>query len=170
MNAPTHGHGDFTGPADDEKLTMTMEERGAWVFLVCNIAAASTYAAVVVPRAFEGPIAEVSWVVPMLWAIGAQIVGTIVGSIVAAIGSAVGLAARGRDPQVEMGSDERDKEIERYGSRKSQGILGVGTAVALALAMLDADAFWIGNAIFAFGVVSGVVEAVVKIRAYRRGF
>ncbi|WP_062077133.1 hypothetical protein [Demequina globuliformis] len=158
------------GPVpDDSPEPMTVAERGVWIFLITNITAAVAYAIVVVPRALSQPIDEVSWVVPMLWAIGLQIVGTIVGSIVAAIGSALGLALRGRSPEVELASDERDKDIERYGSRMTQGVLGAGTLVTLVLAMLDADTFWIGNAVFAFGVVSGVVEAVVKIRAYRWG-
>ncbi|WP_061961219.1 hypothetical protein [Demequina flava] len=154
---------------DDAPEPMTTAQRGVWVFLVTNISAAIAYAIVVVPRALSQPIEDVSWVTPMLWAIGFQIVGTIVGSILAAIGSAVSLAARGREPEVEMVTDARDKDIERYGSRMTQGVLGAGTFVALVLAMLDADTFWIGNTIFFFGVVSGIVEAVVKIRAYRRG-
>jgi len=157
-------------PEDDERGPMTMEERAVWVYLVVFLATSITYFAIVIPRAVEGPIEDVSWVVPMLWAIGISIVGTIVGSIVAAIASAIGLAARGRDPEVELGSDERDKEINRLGSRATYGVVSAGLLAVLALAMVDADTFWIGNVAFLAGFVGALVEAFVKIRAYRRGF
>ncbi|WP_062070383.1 hypothetical protein [Demequina sediminicola] len=153
---------------DDAPVPMTSEERGVWVFLITNLAAAIAYGFVIVPRALSQPIDEVSWVTPMLWAIGLQIVGTIVGSIVAAIGSAVGQTLRGGTIEPDV-TDERDKEIARQGSRVSYAVLGTGTLAALILAMLSADTFWIGNTIFAFGVVGSAAEAIVKIRAYRWG-
>ena len=157
-------------PAEDERGPMTMEERAVWVYLAVSVTTSVAYFAVIVPRALEGPIEDVSWVVPMLWAIGISIAGTIAGSIVAAIGSAVGLAARGRDPEAELGSDERDREISRLGNRATYGVVSAGMLGALVLAMLDADTFWIGNAIFVVGFIGSLVECTVKIRAYRRGF
>lgn len=157
-------------PADDERAPMTMNERGAWVSLVMFVATSVAYGAVVVPRALSEPIEQVSWVVPMLWAIGIAIVGTIAGSITAAIGSAIGLALRGRDPSVELDSDVRDQEIDWLGTRATQGVTGMGLLAVLVLAMLGADVFWIGNAAFATGAVGAIVETTVKIRAYRRGF
>lgn len=161
---------DLAAPADEDRAPMTMEERAIWVYVAMFLTTSIAYAVVVVPRALSQPIAEVSWEVPMLWAIGVSIVGTIVGSILAAIGSAIGLAARGRDPEIELGSDERDKAIERLGNRATSAVMAVALLVVLVLAMLDADAFWIGNAVFAGGCLGAGVEAVVKIRAYRRGF
>ena len=155
---------------DDDRAPMTLDERAVWTYLIVLVLTSGAYAAVVIPRALATPIEDVEWVVPMLWAIGLCIVGTVLGAIAGAIGSAVGQAARGRDPEVEHGSDERDKEIERLGDRKTQGIIGAGMLAALILAMVDADTFWIGNALFATGTVAGLVETAVKIRAYRRGF
>ncbi|WP_159448785.1 hypothetical protein [Demequina sp. NBRC 110053] len=160
----------YREPAEDERGPMTLDERSVWVYLVVLIATTVTYAAVVIPRALAGPIEDVEWVVPMIWAIGISIVGTVVGSILGAIGSAVGLAARGRDPETDLSSDERDKEIERLGNRSTQGVIGAGMLAALVLAMVDADSFWIGNALFVTGAIAGLVETIVKIRAYRRGF
>jgi hypothetical protein len=164
-----HEH-EWRPSTDDEKAPMTMDERAVWVELVVFLATSITYFAIVIPRAIEGPIESVSWVTPLLWTIGISIASTVVGSVVAAIGSAIGLAARGRDPEVELGSDERDKEIGRLGNRATYGVASAGLLAALVLAMLDADTFWIGNAVFFFGFVGAVVESVVKIRAYRRGF
>ncbi|WP_084106476.1 hypothetical protein [Demequina sp. NBRC 110056] len=161
---------EFRAAEDDERSPMTMDERAVWVSLVVFVITTGAYLAVVVPRALSQPVDEVSWVTPMLWAIGISVVGTIVGSIVAAIGSAVGLAARGRDPELELGSDERDKEINRLGSRASYGVVSAGMLAVLVLAMIDADTFWIGNAAFLFGFLGTVTDCVVKLRAYRRGF
>lgn len=160
----------FREPSEDEPGPMTVDERAVWVYLALLIATTGAYLAVVVPRALEGPIDQVEWVVPMIWAIAVTVVGTVLGAIAGAIGSAVRLAARGRDPESELGSDERDKEIDRLGDRRSQGVIGAGMLAALILAMVDADAFWIGNALFLAGAIAGLVETVVKIRAYRRGF
>lgn len=157
-------------PADDEPLVMTAEERSVWVYLIGTVISTGVYAAVVVPRAIAGPIDEVSWVPAMLWTIGVTIAFTIVGTIVASIGSAVGLAARGRDPEFELTSDLRDKEIEIRGHRASMSVVGVGVGVALVVTMLDLDHFWIGHAIYASGFVGALVEAITKIRLYRRGF
>lgn len=66
-------------------------------------------------------------------------------------------------------SDVRDREIDRRGQRASFGVLGAGFGAALVLAMVDADTFWIGNALFLFGTVGAIVETTTKILLYRRG-
>jgi hypothetical protein len=106
----------------------------------------------------------------MLVAIGATIVGTIVGSVVLGVGGAFALYRRGRDPQLEPGSDQRDREITRFATRRSVGFLQAGLLFALVLAMLDADTFWIGTAVFAMGACAAIAEAVLRLAAYRRGF
>lgn len=163
------GHPDMVD-ADDAPAPMTVDERAVWVQLVAFVLSTGGYLMVVIPRAIAGPIDQVSWAVPMLWAIGASILGTIVGSIIAAIGSAVGSAARGRDPACDLVSDARDKDIARLGSRATQTVTGLGMLGVLILAMVDADSFWIGNAVFLAGFAGAVVEVIVKIRAYRNGF
>ena len=154
----------------DERVPMTREERGGWVYLVAVVLTSGAYLVVMIPRAVSQPIDEISWVVPMLWTLGASVVGTIVGSIVAAVGSAVSISARGDNPRAELASDERDKDIKRYADRKTTGILRASMFATLVLAMIGADLFWIGNAVFVFGTARAIVETTVKIRAYRRGF
>lgn len=157
-------------PDDDEPLVMTAEERSVWVYLVGSVVAAAVYAGVVIPRALTQPIEDVSWIVPMLWAIGASVVFTIVGTIVSAIGSAVRLAARGRNPEFELESDVRDKEISSLGNRASATVVGFGIAGALIVTMLGLDHFWIGNLLYAAGFSGALAETITKIRLYRRGF
>jgi len=149
---------------------MTMEERIVCVYLVLVIATSATYFAVIASRLRGTPASQVEWVTPMLWTLGISIVGTIVGTILATIAASIRQGVRGRPVDIEHGTDERDREIKRYGTRKTQAIVGVGLGGGLILAMIDADTFWIGNFLFLIGTLSAIVETNVKIRAYRRGF
>jgi hypothetical protein len=157
-------------PEDDEPTAMSVDERSVWVTMLGSILGTVYYGAAVIPDALAGPIADVQWVWPMMWAVVVAIAFAIVGSIVAAIGGAVSLAARGRDPMVELESDVRDKEIGVRGSRAGAIVVAFGVAVTLVLAMVQAEYFWIGSALYAFGFVGAMVEAGTKIRLYRRGF
>ena len=77
---------------------MTAEERSVWVYLAVVVITSSGYLAVVIPRAVSQPIEDVSWITPMLWALGCSIVGTIIGSFVGSVSGAVGLASRVHQP------------------------------------------------------------------------
>lgn len=158
------------GATDDERPTMTTDERSVWAYLFAVVITSTTYFAVIASRLRDSAPAEVSWVAPMLWALGLSIAGTIVGTILVTIGSAIASTVRGKEPDVEQGSDERDRDIKRYGDRKTYGVLAVAMGGALALAMIDADTFWIGNYLFLLGTIGAIIETTVKIRAYRRGF
>ncbi len=151
-------------PSED-RVAMTFGERNTWVSAFILPATSIAYFAVVLPRLRDQPAAEVSWVAPMLWAIGASIVGTIVGVILVSI--AAGIANRG---VLESKEDVRDKQIDRYGDRVAQGIMGFGTAAVLVLTMLEADYFWIGNALFLIGSIGTTWGAIAKIRAYHGAF
>ena len=148
----------------EDRVAMTFGERTTWVSVVAP-AVAIGYFTVVLSRLREHPAADVSWIVPMLWAIGASIIGTIVGTIVISIGA--GIANRG---VLESKQDIRDKQIERYGDRTSYAITAIGTAAVLVLVMLEADHFWIGNALFLLGSIGATWGAIAKLRAYRGAF
>ena len=157
-------------PEDDDPVIMTAEQRSVWVYLAVVAITSTAYFAVVVPRALSQPIEDVSWITPMLWAIGVSIVGTIVGSIFGSIGGAIGLAIRGIEPKGQLEGDLRDKDIKRLGDRRSALVSGGAMFGVLVLAMIGADLFWIGNFVFLAGTVGAFVEGVTKILAYRRGF
>lgn len=147
---------------------MTISERSVWVQLVVIPLAGVAYFAVVLTRAASAPVEEISWVVPMIWAIGAVVAGVIFGTIASAIGSAIAAGARGQEPDLEEG-DIRDKEIERFGDLKGRLFTGLGTFAATILAMVRVDHFWIASALFLSGILAATHAAIVKIRAYRRG-
>ncbi len=102
---------------------------------------------------------------PMLWAIGATIVGVIAGTILVSI--AAGIANRG---VLESKEDVRDKQINRYGDRIAQAITGFGAAATLVLVMLEVDHFWIGSTLFLLGSIGATWGTIAKIRAYRGAF
>ena len=150
--------------AADERYPMTYTEQSTWWTLILIPLAAVVYFAVVVPQLAHTPASEVSWQVPMIIAIAAAIVGVMVGTI----GGVVVSAVRRREAEDE--SDVREQQIERHGDRLSARIASTGAAGILVLAMLGVDQFWIGNAIFALGVVGSIIGSLAKLGAYRGVF
>ena len=159
--------------SDDERVPMTMNERTVWAYLVTVVLTAGVYFTLMVARLADEPAGEIAWVAPMLWTIGASVLGTVLLTITSTITS-VRRGPRGREPvtvvEIDTVSDARDKDIDQIGDRASFGVLGVGFAGALVLAMVDADTFWIGNLLFMVGTIGAIVETTTKIRLYRRGF
>jgi len=148
---------------------MTVSERSVWVQLFVMPLVAVGYFSVVLSRAADAPVAEISWVVPMIWAIAVVVAGIIAGTIASAITSAIAATARGEEPELDEG-DQRDKEIERLGNRKAQFFTGIGTIAVIVLCMFRVDPFWIASAMFLAGILGGVHGAIAKLVAYRRGF
>jgi hypothetical protein len=147
---------------------MAFEERNTWIAAATTLIAPVVYAAVILGRASGAPLTEVAYVGPMLWTIGATIVGTIVAIIAGAIFSAISAEIRARE--FSDRSDERDKQIERRGEFVGFYVLGAGVLATLGLTMAEVDHFWIANTIYMACAVSSFVSSVVKIVIYRRGF
>ena len=143
---------------------MTLTEGSRWAFLALVIVASTVYGFTVLPQLSTTDAADIGWQIPMIWAIGIQIVGTIVLSILIAIVSAI---ITRREPE---NADVRDKQIERYGDRIAQAVMAFGGAAVLVLVMFELDAFWIGNALYAFGALGAVIGAIASIRAYHGVF
>lgn len=138
---------------------MTYEEKGTWVYLVAIVVTFGGYVAVLLARAGGGPVAEVAYVAPMLWAIGISVALTIVGSIFVEVVR----------PSDSTTADVRDKEISRSGDYVTGMVVSVGVLLPLGLAMAQAEHFWIANAIYAVSALGAVAGTVVKLVAYRRG-
>ena len=139
---------------------MAFLEKSNWVVLVVAVPTLLVYLALVVPKVLSGPIAEVSWVQPMILAIVGFVVANILGNVVAA-------ASNPREADM---NDERDREIDRVGERVGNWLIAAGAIVALVLAMAGADHFWIANAIFLGGMAGALVSSVIKIAAYHGSF
>jgi len=139
---------------------MTFLEKSNWVVLVVAVPTLLVYLALVVPQVLGKPISEVSWVQPMLITIVGFIVANVLGNVVAAASN----------PGEADKKDQRDTEIDHLGERVGNWLIIAGSIAALALAMTDADHFWIANAIFLGGLAASIVSSVTKIAAYHGPF
>jgi hypothetical protein len=139
---------------------MSFEEKSAWIMGVLAAATYAVYLAVVIGLAGTMPLAEVPYVAPLLWTVGASIGLSIVLHIVIRALSAKDAGMK----------DQRDKEIYRFGEYIGQSFLVAGAVSALLLAMAELDYFWIANVIYLAFVLSAILGSVAKVVAYRRGF
>ena len=139
---------------------MTFLEKSNWVVLVVGMPTLLVYVALVVPQVLGHPIAEVSWVQPMIFTIAGFIVANVLGNVVAAA-SNPGEADR---------NDQRDREIDHFGERVGNWLMIAGSITALVLAMTMADHFWIANSIYLGGMAASIVSSVTKIAAYHGPF
>lgn len=136
---------------------MSYAERNTWVYGAVALACYLGYLAVVVPQLIGGPAGAVGYRAPLVISIAAAVALGILGGIV------LGMLAPKGEPQ----ADPRDLEIAHLGSRAGQGALIAGAVVALVLAMVSADPFWIANVIYLGFVASAVLSSVVRVLAYR---
>ena len=139
---------------------MTFLEKSNWVVLVVAVPTLLVYVALVVPQVLSKPIAEGSWVQPMIFTIVGFIVANILGNVVAAASN----------PAEAEKEDQRDQQIGHYGERIGSWLIIAGSIAALVLAMTRADHFWIANAIFLGGMGGALVSSVAKIAAYHGSF
>ena len=139
---------------------MSFEEKNTWVYALVSVAAFAAYLVTILGRAQGIPVSEVPYVGAMLWSIGAAIVASIVGRVVIAV-------AWPRDADR---TDQRDKEIYRFGEYVGQWLVVIGAAVALGLAMAEVDHFWIANELYLAFVLAALLSSAAKLVAYRRGF
>jgi hypothetical protein len=139
---------------------MAFLEKSNWVVIVVGVPTLLVYLAVVVPQVLGGPVAEVSWVQPMILAIVAFVVANVVGNVVAAASN----------PREADRKDQRDTEIDHLGERIGNWLVIAGSIVALVLAMTTADHFWIANAIFLGGIAGALLSSATRIAAYHGPF
>lgn len=138
---------------------MTFQEKSLWAY---------GFAALVVPAAYFGwlvgkiadasAVADIAYVRALLWAIGGGILLNAIGS------TFVRGAGRGADLK-----DQRDREIDRRGNAINFVIFSVLIVVPFALAMRDAETFWIANAIYLAYAASAVIGVIIKAVLYRKG-
>ncbi|WP_455353093.1 hypothetical protein [Streptomyces sp. SYSU K217416] len=139
---------------------MTFEEKRAWIMAMVAIGAYATYLALVLGRAGDIPLTEVSYVSTLLWTIGAAVAVSIALHIVVAAAS----------PEDANKKDQRDREITRFGEYAGQSFVVVGGLAVLGMAMAEVHHFWIANTICLAFFLSAVLGSVAKIVAYRWGF
>ena len=150
---------------------MPFEEKVTWVSIVVGVMVSVVYFVTVLGQLGEIPVEEIAYQRPLLIAIGASIALTIAGTIAMAIATAIGAEITGNGSVDDIGrSDERDASISRRGDLIGFYAASVGLAGVLAITMLEYDYFWIANGLYLSFAVAGLVSAIVKLHAYRRGF
>jgi hypothetical protein len=139
---------------------MTSEERNLWAYGFASLVVPAVYFAWLAGRVADAvDVADVSYVRALLWAIG-------VGIVVHTIGNVVALAPARTDAGVK---DQRDRDIARRGDALSFYVFSVLVVGPFALAMADARAFWIANALYLAYALAAVFGVVVKAVFYRKG-
>jgi cytochrome c biogenesis protein CcdA len=139
---------------------MSYEEKGQWVYLAATTIAYGAYVVVVLGQAGTTPLPQIDYQPILLWTIGAAIAASIIGRILIEIVR----------PSESHRGDVRDRDIGRFGEYVAGMVLGIGMVGPFVLALIEADHFWIANAIYVVFVAQAVVGAVIKLIAYRRGF
>ncbi len=74
-----------------------------------------------------------------------------------------GIAGESQNP------DERDRDIDRFGTNIGQAFLVVGGLAGLLMAMAEWEWFWIANVLYLGFALSAILEGVAEVVAYRRG-
>lgn len=139
---------------------MALEEKRAWIMGVVSACGYLVYLWIVLSGAGDRSLTEAPYVAALLWTVGTAIVVSI----------ALSIAAELTSPKDSRRRDQRDREIDRFGEYAGRSFTVVGGVSALVMAMAEVDHFWIANAVYLCFALSGVLNSVARIFAYRRGF
>jgi DMSO reductase anchor subunit len=139
---------------------MTYEEKNTWIFFLVLVAIFGFYLIWLISQIFSIPTAKIAYAIPMLLTMGIAIVATILGNILIAIAA----------PKEAHKSDERDKEIGRYGEYSGQFLVNIAGLAVVIMCMLRLNHFWIAHTMYFAFVGASIISSVVKIRSYRQGF
>jgi len=147
---------------DEQEQSMASEERSSWVMVIVATTAYVIYLSLVLSGGATLPLAPADYGWQVLW----TILGAIVVTVLAEIGLAIVDGVRGDKTGRR---DERDRRIHQLGEYTGQAFVVIGALAALILAILEADAFWIANAVYLAFVLSAVLGSITKIALYRGG-
>ena len=139
---------------------MTFEEKSQWAYGFASLVVPATYFGWLAAKIGDaGAVGDISYVRTLLWAIGVGVLVNVIGGMFAR-----GAGGRGFDLK-----DQRDREIARRGDAISFIVFSILVVVPFALAMNDANTFWIANAIYLAYALTAVIGVVIKAVLYRKG-
>jgi hypothetical protein len=139
---------------------MSYEEKGQLVYLAATTIGYGAYLLLLLGQAGTTPLTEIDYQPILVGTIVAAIAGSIIGRI----------AIEMIRPSDTYREDVRDRDIGRFGEYVAGIVLGIGMVGPFILALIEADHFWIANAMYLVFVAQAIVGAVIKLVAYRRGF
>lgn len=138
---------------------MSFHEKSAWAMFAIMLAVYGWYFVVLFDRLDDQELREVAY--------RGMLLTTVLALVFVAIASHVVLAVI--NPKETERADVRDREINRFGEYVGGYVLGAAAAVALFMAVLETDHFWIANMILAGMVLSELVSLGTRLVLYRRG-
>jgi len=141
---------------------MPIAQKRAWVMMIASALAYLVYV-VLVATNLSDPMADTPYVAPLLWTVGGSVAATVVAEIVIA-------STSGRQGRAATRTDERDREIDRFGDHVGQAFIIIGALAALVMVMLEWPYFWIANVIYLAFVLSAVLGSAARLAAYRQNF
>ena len=137
---------------------VSFKEKSTIVLLAVFVIVYGAYFAVVLTEASSTPVDEIEYQGLLIGMVIVLVVLIAAGHIVIAIAS----------PEEADLEDERDKLIELRGDRAGGIVVTIGALGGLALAMGEAEWFWIAQVLLA-GIVGGeVVKFTLMLVTYRR--
>lgn len=116
----------------------------------------AVYVVLLLMRAGDGRLVETGYWDLVAWTIGGAVVVSMVANMV------VG-GSDGTKP------DSRDREIDGRAQQIGNSLLIAGALVAMVLAMLDVDGFWIANTLYLTFVLSDLLSSIARIGFRRVG-
>ena len=138
---------------------MSFDEKNTWVFGFIALAGYATYLVLLFTQLGDRPLWEADYVWPM--------VGSILGAIAAGILGGIVLGIL--NPKEAGKSDQRDKQIYRFGEQVGNSLVVIGGIGALLLCFFEVPHFWIANLLYLCFVLSGILSAMARLSAYHRG-
>lgn len=141
---------------------MPIAQKRAWAMMIASTLAYVVYVVLVLTD-LRSPVADTPYVAALLWTVG----GSVLATVLAEIGFAISTRREGR---AALRTDERDREIDRFGDHVGQAFVVIGAIAALIMAMLQWPYFWIANAVYLAFVLSAVLGSAARLAAYRESF
>lgn len=140
---------------------MGVREKNAVALLVISVIAVAAYLTLLLINLDGGPITEVRYQPLML--------GVIAAGIVAGIACHIVISVRAGIAGDDQNADERDRQIDRFGTNVGHAFLVIGGLAGLLMAMAEWDWFWIANTLYLGFALSAILEVTAEVVAYRRG-
>lgn len=142
---------------------MSAQERSAWLIGIIAIAGYATYLVILFSVAGGGALEDAPYEPVLI----ATVIGAIVAGIVLSVVLGIIVGTFGGRGAARV--DVRDQEISQLGERVGSAPLVLAALGALVLALLDADTFWIANALYLGFVLSAVLGTIARLAVYRGG-
>lgn len=137
---------------------MTFEQKTQWAYGFAAAVTTIAYFAWLGVQLSTTPAGDVNYVPALLWTLGASF-------LIHSLGRGLAHGSRPKDRV----SDERDREVNRYGDALTFYVFSGLAAVPLVLGLFELDPFWITNALFAAFAVAAVFGVIAKSVIYAKG-